>query len=89
MSWQRPGVPCWENEAFKIFQRAGFVIVNDVLTDDQSEKVLKTCEDVARQIIEIDPRGIEQRAATASVQLSQVDPVCIFLNSRNTCWVQE
>ena len=57
VSWQRPGVPCWENEAFKIFQRAGFVIVNDVLTDDQSEKVLKTCEDVARQIIEIDPRG--------------------------------
>ena len=58
MSWQRP---CWADEAFKIFQRAGFVIVNDVLTDDQSKKVLKTCEDVARKIIESNPTGNRAR----------------------------
>eukprot|EP00435_Cladocopium_sp_Y103_P027943 s274_g6.t3 len=55
------GRPGWEDEAFRIFQGAGFVIVNGVLTDDQSEKVLKSCEEVAQKIIEIDPIGNRAR----------------------------
>lgn len=49
--------PHWEDEAIRIFQQSGFVVVLEVLNTSQCKEVLQTCEQLAEEIVALDPKG--------------------------------
>ena len=50
-------MPRWEDEAMRIFQESGFVVVLEVLNTSQCKEVLQTCQQLAEEIVALDPKG--------------------------------
>mmetsp|Transcript_3573 Transcript_3573/g.6334 ORF Transcript_3573/g.6334 Transcript_3573/m.6334 type:complete len:353 (-) Transcript_3573:8-1066(-) len=43
--------PNWEEEAFRIYRRSGFVLVKDVLSEAQCREVLADCRGMAKEMV--------------------------------------
>ena len=53
-------IPRWKDEAdeaMRIFQESGFVVVLEVLNISQCKEVLQTCKQLAEEILAPDPKG--------------------------------
>ena len=50
-------MPGWEDEAIRICQESGFVVVLEVLNISQCKEVLQTCEQLAEEMVAPDPKG--------------------------------
>ena len=57
----------WEDEAMRICQESGFVVVLEVLNTAQCKDVLQTCEQLAEEMVAPDPKGNRAQVGTALV----------------------